>query len=123
MALLQRKFRGQAGLQLLSVTVDPLHDTPAVLARYARQYGADFANWSFLSGPSARIDGLMQQGFKLQVEHLSVDERGDQLVDIPHTSTVALVDRHGLIRAYYEGVEEASWPKLAQGVAALLAEP
>ena len=40
-AMLQRHFREQAGesLLLLSVTVDPDFDTPAVLAEYARRWG------------------------------------------------------------------------------------
>ena len=121
MVKLQAKFKGQAGLQLISISVDPGHDSPAVLARYGRQFGADFADWAFLTGPQARIDDLMQNGFKVPVVHVQVDEAGSQVVDIPHTSTLALLDRQGRIRAFYEGIEEANWPKLEQAVRVLLA--
>jgi protein SCO1/2 len=41
-------------VQLLSVTVDPEYDTPAVLARYAREFAAEDGvvpdDWDFLTG-------------------------------------------------------------------------
>ena len=122
MAKLQAAFKGQAGLQFVSISVDPLHDTPAVLARYGRQFGADFGGWAFLTGPPARVDALMQVGFKVPVVQVQVDEAGSQVVDIPHTSSLALLDRQGRIRAFYEGIEEDSWPKLTQALRVLLAE-
>lgn len=122
MAKLQAAFQGQAGLQFVSISVDPLHDTPAVLARYGRQFGADFSGWAFLTGPQDRIDALMQGGFKVPVLRVQVDEAGNQVVDIPHTSTLALLDRRGRIRAFYEGIEEATWPKLKRALGVLLAE-
>ena len=59
--LLSEKFRGvQDALladpaapknwQLLSVTIDPEHDTPEVLQRYAKQQRADAAHWRFATG-------------------------------------------------------------------------
>jgi protein SCO1/2 len=35
---------------LLTVTVDPEHDTPEVLADYAKKAGADPKRWKFLTG-------------------------------------------------------------------------
>src|SRR6516225_1135928 len=35
-------------VQLISITLDPVRDTPAVLREYMRLYDADPANWSFL---------------------------------------------------------------------------
>ena len=39
----------------VSITLDPERDSPEVLARYARIYGVDPANWRFLTGPPDRI--------------------------------------------------------------------
>src|SRR5438128_1750291 len=49
--VLQKRFKAQLGrdLVLLTVTFDPVHDTPEVLARYAGQWGADPASWHFLT--------------------------------------------------------------------------
>ena len=121
MAALQKALRGEPGAAFVSISVDPRHDRPAVLKRYAKDFGADLSNWSFLCGDADATDALIQGGFKLPVVRVRVPEQGDK-ADIPHSSTLALVDRHGLIRAYYEGIEEGNWPKLEQAVRALLEE-
>ena len=122
MAALQKTFRSEPGVAFISISVDPRHDRPAVLRRYAREFGADRSSWSFLCGDADATDALIRDGFKLPVVRVRVPEQGD-LADIPHSSTLALVDRHGKIRAYYEGIEEANWPKLGQAIQALLSEP
>src|SRR5207249_7347314 len=40
-AQLEKDFAGARDLRLVSITVDPHHDTPEVLAQYAARYGAD----------------------------------------------------------------------------------
>lgn len=42
----------------LSVTFDPLVDTPAMLKNYAMNYGYDPAHWSFLTGAPEKIEAL-----------------------------------------------------------------
>jgi cytochrome oxidase Cu insertion factor (SCO1/SenC/PrrC family) len=54
-------------LRLVSFSVDPVHDTPAVLERYARSFGAK-SRWLFLTGDPAQIRALTRQGFKLALE-------------------------------------------------------
>ena len=44
-------LRGKGIGRLLTITVDPEHDTPQVLAEYAKHVGADPKRWSFLTGP------------------------------------------------------------------------
>jgi len=55
---LQKRFRRELGrnLVLLTVTFDPAHDTPEVLAEYASQWSADTTKWHFLTGPPAEIE-------------------------------------------------------------------
>ena len=122
LAALQKSLHGVPGVAFVSISVDPRHDQPAVLKRYARDFGADLSNWSFLCGDPDATATLIRGGFKLPVEMLQAPEPGGKVVDIPHSSSLALVDRHGLIRAYYEGIEQASWPKLEESVRALLDE-
>jgi protein SCO1/2 len=122
MALLQKRFQGQPGVAFVSISVDSGHDRPAVLKRYAKDFGADTANWSFLCGDPEATDRLIREGFKLPVQSVQASEAEGKVVDIPHSSHLALVDRHGRIRAYYEGVEEENWPKLEEAVRALLEE-
>lgn len=53
-----------AKVWMVSVTVDPEHDTPAALRSYAKEQGAGRPGWLFLTGPPSAIDYLMAQ-FKL----------------------------------------------------------
>lgn len=67
MARLQTEFAGDADVRLVSITVDPERDTPAVLARYADRLGALPGRWLFLTGGKGAIYGLAREGFRLGV--------------------------------------------------------
>ncbi len=56
---LQKRFEDHIGkdLILLSVSFDPDHDTPQVLAEYANIWNADTSGWHFLTGP---LDDIKQ---------------------------------------------------------------
>jgi len=67
MARLQAAFATKADFRLVSITVDPAHDTPEVLARYAANFGADAQRWLFLTGEKTAIYQLVRRGFRLGV--------------------------------------------------------
>jgi protein SCO1/2 len=73
MARLQTTFATQADFRLVSITVDPEHDTPDVLSRYAANFEADAQRWLFLTGEKTAIYQLVQKGF-----HLGVVDPNDQ---------------------------------------------
>jgi cytochrome c biogenesis protein CcmG/thiol:disulfide interchange protein DsbE len=86
---LQLSKQTHGSVTLLEVTTDPGTDTPAALSAYARQTGAD---WTFATGGAAQVATFWKPfGVELAT--------GDT-----HTSTLALVDRHGYIRLVYRGV-------------------
>jgi len=88
------------GLGLLSVTVDPDHDTPEVLGDYARRHDVDAGRWTFLTGDRAAVERLVEQGFRTAIGPPGQDEAG--WIDIAHSGRLVLVDRRGRIRGYYE---------------------
>jgi protein SCO1/2 len=94
--VLQRRFKPQLGrdLMLLTVTFDPVHDVPEVLATYARQWQADPASWRFLTGPEAEV----QRVCHLFGVHAFPNEG---LMD--HLMHTVLVDRQGKLVANIEG--------------------
>lgn len=65
MARLQDAFTSEPDVRLVSITVDPEHDTPEVLARYAQNFAAQPQRWLFLTGDKATIYALVRQGFRL----------------------------------------------------------
>ena len=94
-AALQRRFRDRLGTELilLSVTVDPDYDTPAVLAEYARRWNAEPGGWLFLTGnpePLARALG----------ELYWADEG-----TIGHNSMTSIIGRDGRLTAVVEGAD------------------
>jgi protein SCO1/2 len=54
-----------ADVRIVSITLDPEHDTPAELAKYAASHDADGNGWTFLTGPPAQIDQVLAL-FKLR---------------------------------------------------------
>ena len=88
------------GVRFVSITTDPESDTPEVMSKYAAGLGAD-DRWKFLTGPRAEIFKLSIEGFKLAVadaDGVNVKEK------IIHSTKLVLVDKHGWIRDYYDGI-------------------
>ena len=63
MMAVQRLARaaGVTNLQLVSITLDPEYDTPAVLKAYAAERGIDTTNFALLTGPERAIRDLFAQ--------------------------------------------------------------
>ena len=91
-ARLQKRFPGN--IVLLSITLDPQHDTPEVLAEYAQRWRADSRTWLFLTGS--------EEDVKKVASHFGIvywPEEGA----ITHTSSTAIIDRAGKLAALVEG--------------------
>jgi protein SCO1 len=86
---------------LLSVSVEPEHDTPAVLSEYANRFGAMPDRWWFLTGPRATIHDLIRDRLKLTLtEGAPADpEKGTEA--IVHSDRLALLDR-GRVVGYFD---------------------
>ena len=54
-----------ADVRIVSISLDPEHDSPAQLAKYAQSHGASDSGWIFLTGPPAKIDQVLAL-FKLR---------------------------------------------------------
>jgi protein SCO1 len=95
---LQRRFADQMGrdLILLTVTIDPVHDTPAVLAKYATIWKADPISWHFLTGPEAEVKAVCSK-FGAN----SWPEDGA----LTHSLHTVVIDRRGYLAANFEGNE------------------
>lgn len=110
MARLERSLPRDLDLLLVSISVDPEHDTPEVLERYARKYQAP-ERWLFLTGEREDVRKLSIEGFKLGLEMDPPPEMAGP-EPILHSTRFVLVDGEGRIRGYYEAFDEASTEKL-----------
>lgn len=84
---------------LVSFSVDPDRDTPARLAEYAAQHGADPHKWAFLTGPLDAVQRAVVDGFKIGVER---HKTADDFWEIVHGEHLVVVDRLGRIRGYFD---------------------
>lgn len=87
-------------VRLVTFTVDPEYDTPAILSAYADVLGADKERWLFLTGAPDALRDVSIQSFQLPVERDEMQPPG-QLVT--HKTLLCVVDRTGTIRGYYDG--------------------
>jgi protein SCO1/2 len=102
---------------LVSISVDPTFDTPAVLSAYAQKHAIDPTRWTFLTGQHAVIAHTAEQGFKVGLSG-SVDEKKPHL-GITHASHLILVDAQGAIRGYFRSSDEDVAQQLLRAVRAI----
>lgn len=86
-------------VHFVSISVDPLNDTPAKLKRYARSHDAELETWSFLTGGEEEVDAV------LRAYHVGQVRLPDATIN--HTVVTYLIDQEGNIMNHYLGLERA----------------
>jgi protein SCO1/2/putative membrane protein len=94
-------------IQLVSITVDPEHDTPEVLSKYANTWNASPSRWWFLTGDPERVHELLLNRFKVpatRVDPAEVAAAGgpENLEEIRHSSRLALVAPGNTLIGYFD---------------------
>lgn len=127
MLQLQEEFYGNPNFGLASITIDPEHDTSAVLKEHANQLGVKHYNWHFLTGDKKYIYGLANKGFNLYA-----GENNKAAGGFEHSGLFALVDKDGKIRCrkdgqgnpilYYDGLEAEGVQAIKEDIKKLLEE-
>ena len=82
---------------LLSISLDPAHDTPERLREYASRRGADLSNWSFLTGDPTVVAEVVASYYVGSIR------RPDGQID--HTIATFLIDSNGRIVEHYLGLQ------------------
>lgn len=127
MLLLEKAFFGNPNFGIASITIDPAHDTPAVLKEHAKLLGVTSSNWNFLTGDKEVIYQLSNKGFNIYSGENSKAQGGFE-----HSGLFALIDKNGNIRCrkddygnpilYYDGLEKSGIREIQQDIQALLRE-
>ncbi len=116
MAEIQRLTANAGDVRLLSLTVDPRSDTPPVLAKWGARFGADTNRWHFLTGDKPVLYGLIATSFLAQ-------DNGDPFNSMPGnftgTERIAVVDKHGRTRRYFDGLRPETPAAVAAEIARL----
>jgi protein SCO1/2 len=112
MKKIQDHFEGREDVALASFTVNPIYDTPEVLAKYAAKLRADTRQWRFLTGTVEELLRISVDGFMI----------GDPDNLMNHSQKFVLVDRAGLIRGYFEGTSDEEVKQLIKAIERLRKE-
>ncbi len=121
LATIQNRLRRhplRRDIRLISITVDPEHDTPEVLKSYASAHSADPHMWRFLTGSEDDVRKLSRDSFFLPVEEAADDATSP----IVHSSKFILIDPYRRIRGYYEALSADERRDLTRDLDRVLAE-
>lgn len=99
MAKLQEQLAGHDDVRLVSISVDPVADTPPVLTKFASQFGATTNRWLFLTGEPHVVDALLEASFI----HRAPD--APRTAFFIATDRIMLVDDTGLVREQFNGLK------------------
>jgi protein SCO1/2 len=125
MLAIENTFFGNPNFGIVSITIDPTHDTPSVLKAHAKLLGVKSSNWNFLTGDKQYIFDIANKGFNLYVGENSKVTGGFE-----HSGLFALVDKNGYIRCrkddfgnpilYYDGLDKKGVRDIQQDINILL---
>jgi len=124
---IEKTFFGNPNFGIVSITIDPNHDTPQVLKDHAKLLGVKSSNWNFLTGDKATIMDLSNKGFNLYAGENEKVSGGFE-----HSGLFALIDKDGNIRCrkdefgnpniYYDGLDKKGVRDIQEDIKILLAE-
>jgi cytochrome oxidase Cu insertion factor (SCO1/SenC/PrrC family) len=83
---------------LVEVTLDPMYDSPAVLAAYGREFGADPKIWSIVTGEPAQVKDV--------IDAFGVSSIANGSASYIHDVRLVLIDGHGVL---HDVVHKADW--------------
>lgn len=104
-------------VHFLSFSIDPERDSVEVLRKYAARYGVNDDVWWLLTGPKKTIYDYLYNEVKLPAQDgLGVDS------NFIHTEKFVLIDKKGLVRGYYNGLDKQAIEQLARDIGLLQLE-
>lgn len=100
---IQQLVADREDVVLISFTIDPVADTPPVLAKFAAQLQADTNQWTFLTGSKKELNTLLEQSF--------LGPRDPKLAGIvpggwPHIDQIAVVNPEGRLVKVLNGMKK-----------------
>lgn len=113
----QKAFLADDSVLILSHSVNPLHDTVAVLNNYADTYGAKTNKWHLLTGNKKQIYDLAKTSYLVNAFEDDGSPEG-----FLHSELFLLIDEKSRIRGMYDGTNTAEVKKLIEDVKLLKQE-
>lgn len=111
------RFKGNAGVMLLSHTIDPTRDSVAVLREFAEGLGVAGRQWLFVTGDKEKIYEIGENSYMVTAEEDASAPGG-----VVHSGAFILVDTQKRIRGIYDGTTEEGVDRLMTDMEKLLNE-
>lgn len=91
-------YLSDTNVAILSLSVDPIRDTPKILGIYKKMYDIENSSWKFLQVlPKENVYDFLIRGL-----YLSSGEKSGTQMDFFHSENVVLVDGNSFIRGYFD---------------------
>ncbi len=111
------KFKNYPDVAILSHTIDPAHDSVAVLREFAQNLGVSSNKWHFVTGEKEKIYAIGQSSYMVRAI-----KEGKQSGGLLHSGAFVLVDKQRRVRGIYDGTSDKEVDKLLQDIEVLLQE-
>ncbi len=92
-------------VEIVSFSIAPEMDTPAVLTKYAQRFHAEAGRWFFLTGDRDAIYHVAHDVFLLPVLKTDPATKEADQGEYIHTTKIAVVDQSGVVRGYYDSTD------------------
>jgi protein SCO1/2 len=113
----QQAFLKDNDVLILSHTVNPMHDSVAVLKKYGERFGAQKNKWHLLTGNKKEIYDMAR--FSYLVNALEADGSAEGFL---HSELFVLIDSKKRIRGFYDGTDSVTIVKLISDIKLLKTE-
>jgi len=117
MFFIQKEFKNDSDIMLLSHSVTPEIDSVAQLKKYALKKGVNDSKWNLVTGDKKQIYDLARKSY-LAVKDYG---NGDQY-DMIHTENFMLIDKKRQIRGFYDGTNPDEINRLIDDIQTLKKE-
>ena len=111
------KYKDNPSVKILSHTIDPKHDSVAVLREFAERLGVSSDTWHFVTGPQEDIYEIGQESYMVTARE-DPEEPGGYL----HSGAFLIIDKQRRVRGIYDGTKEEKVDELLKDIDRLLLE-
>jgi protein SCO1/2 len=118
MVRVYEQVQDDAGVLILSHTIDPEYDTVGLLRDFANRLGVKSSTWHFATGqPKEYVFDLAQKSYFATAMEDKTEPDG-----FIHSGAFLLIDTHGRIRGKYDGTKEDDVNRLMKDIQRLKRE-
>jgi protein SCO1 len=116
------KFEKSSEVKAVSISIDPVFDTPHNLEQYAQKFDSQTGKWYFLTGDKKYIYDLAIRQFKLPVADASSYDSKITNIDetFIHSDKLLLIDSRGYFRGIYTSTDSFEMDRLEVEIKVLL---